>query len=137
MWAPIRASIRPGISSTWIDVEPRDDHVTGELAAEQEERHVGADDRDRLEEAVGDPQAGAGEQVVRQRVAGEALEHAQEQQTLPIIQLSSRGLRNAPVKKTRIRCTNIAATKSIAAQWCIWRISRPPRTSKEMSSVEA
>ncbi len=54
-----------------------------------------------------------------------------------MIQLSSRGLRKAPVKKTRIMCTNMAAMKSIADQWCICRISRPPRTSKEMSSVEA
>ena len=52
-------------------------------------------------------------------------------------QLSSRGLRNAPVKKTRSRWTIIEAMKSIAAQWCICRISRPPRTSKEMSRVEA
>ena len=41
------------------------------------------------------------------------------------------------MKNTRSRCTIIEATKSIAAQWCIWRISRPPRTSKEMFSVEA
>jgi hypothetical protein len=52
-------------------------------------------------------------------------------------QLSSRGLRKAPVKKTRIMWTIIAAMKIIAAQWCICRMSRPPRTSKEMSSVEA
>ena len=52
-------------------------------------------------------------------------------------QFSSRGLRNAPVKNTRIMCTNIAAMKSIADQWCICRMSRPPRTSKEISSVEA
>ena len=52
-------------------------------------------------------------------------------------QLSSRGLRNAPVKKMRNRWTEIAATKSSAAQWWIWRISSPPRMSKEMSSVDA
>ena len=56
---------------------------------------------------------------------------------LPITQFSSRGLRKAPVKATRIRWTIIAATNSIAAQWCICRTSRPPRTSKEMCSVEA
>ena len=55
----------------------------------------------------------------------------------PTTQLISRGLRKAPVKKTRIMWTNIAAMKSIAAQWCICRISRPPRTSKEMFSVDA
>ena len=52
-------------------------------------------------------------------------------------QFISRGLRNAPVKKTRSRWTDTAATKNSAAQWWIWRMSRPPRTSKEMSSVEA
>ncbi len=55
----------------------------------------------------------------------------------PITQLSSRGLRNAPVKKMRSRCTIIAAMNSTAAQWWICRISRPPRTSKEMFSVDA
>ena len=55
----------------------------------------------------------------------------------PITQLSSRGLRYAPVKNTRSRWTIIAATKIMAAQWCICRMSRPPRTSKEIFSVEA
>ena len=62
------------------DVEPRDDQLARELATEHEERHVGADDRRCLHEAVGDPHAGAREQVVGQRVAGEALEDAQDQQ---------------------------------------------------------
>ncbi len=52
-------------------------------------------------------------------------------------QFSSRGLRNAPVKNTRNMCTVIAATKISADQWWICRISRPPRTSKEMSSVDS
>ena len=52
-------------------------------------------------------------------------------------QLMVRGLRNAPVKNTRNMCTQIEATNSSAAQWWICRISRPPRTSKEMCSVEA
>ncbi len=55
----------------------------------------------------------------------------------PITQLSSRGLRYAPVKATRSMWIIMAETKSIAAQWCIWRSSRPPRTSNEMFSVEA
>jgi hypothetical protein len=55
---------------------------------------------------------------------------------LPITQLISRGLRNAPVKNTRSMCTVIATMNSSAAQWWICRISRPPRTSNEMSSVE-
>ena len=42
----------------------------------------------------------------------------------PITQLSSRGLRNAPVKKMRSMCRPIAATNSSAAQWWIWRIEQ-------------
>ena len=57
--------------------------------------------------------------------------------TTPISQLSSRGLRKAPVKNTRIRWTMIDATKISAAQWWICRMSRPPRMSKLMSSDEA
>jgi hypothetical protein len=55
----------------------------------------------------------------------------------PMIQLSSRGLRNAPVKKMRSMCTMIAATKISAAQWCIWRMISPPRTSNDRSSDDA
>ena len=55
----------------------------------------------------------------------------------PMIQFTSRGLRNAPVKKMRIMCSIIEKTNSSAAQWWICRISRPPRTSKEMFSVDA
>jgi hypothetical protein len=56
---------------------------------------------------------------------------------VPISQLTSRGLRNAPVKKMRSTWIPIAATNRSAAQWWIWRISRPARTSKLMFSVEA
>ena len=55
----------------------------------------------------------------------------------PNSQLISRGLRYAPVKNTRNMCTNMPARKITAAQWWICRTSRPPRTSKLMSSVEA
>ena len=55
----------------------------------------------------------------------------------PMTQLISRGLRNAPVKNTRIMCVTIAAMKISAAQWWIWRISRPPVTSNDRCSVEA
>ena len=54
----------------------------------------------------------------------------------PMTQLSSRGLRNAPVKKTRITCTTIAAMKTSAAQWCVWRMSSPAGTSNERRIVE-
>ena len=62
------------------DVEPRDDHLARELAAEEEERHVAADDRRGLHEAVRRAEAGAGEQVVGQRVAGESLQRPEEEQ---------------------------------------------------------
>ncbi|MDH6610727.1 hypothetical protein M2164_006362 [Streptomyces sp. SAI-208] len=55
----------------------------------------------------------------------------------PNTQLSSRGLRKAPVKNTRIMCTSMPVTKTSAAQWWICRISSPPRTSKLMSSVDS
>ena len=40
------------------------------------------------------------------------------------------------MKKTRHMCTVMATMNISAAQWWIWRISRPPRTSKEMPRVE-
>jgi hypothetical protein len=48
----------------------------------------------------------------------------------PMIQLISRGRRKAPVKNTRQACTASDARNSRAAQWWIWRITRPARTSK-------
>ena len=62
------------------DVEARDDRLARELAAEEQERHVRPGDRGGLQEPVRGADAGAGEQVVGERVAGEALERAQEQQ---------------------------------------------------------
>ena len=56
--------------------------------------------------------------------------------TVPITQLISRGLRNAPVKNRRSAWIMMDATNSSAAQWWICRISSPPRTSKLMFSVE-
>ncbi|ONK14971.1 hypothetical protein STBA_57830 [Streptomyces sp. MP131-18] len=55
----------------------------------------------------------------------------------PNSQFSSRGLRKAPVKNTRIMWNMMPTMKISAAQWWICRTSRPPRTSKLMSSVEA
>ncbi len=46
----------------------------------------------------------------------------------PMIQLMRRGRRYAPVKNIRSRWIMRAATKTSAAQWCTWRISRPART---------
>ncbi len=56
---------------------------------------------------------------------------------MPISQLTSRGLRYAPVKKTRSMWTMIAAMNRSAAQWWICLISSPPRISKLIRSVEA
>ena len=75
--AVISASRMPGTSRMWIVNSRGMKSVPGELPAEHERAQIGADDRDRLDDAVGDPQAGAGEQVVRQRVAGEAFEKAE------------------------------------------------------------
>ncbi len=55
---------------------------------------------------------------------------------MPMIQFSSRGLRKAPVKKMRAMWTTMEPVKMSAAQWCIWRMSSPPRTSKEMPTVD-
>ena len=55
----------------------------------------------------------------------------------PMIQLSSRGLRKAPVKKIRHMCTAMEPTKTSAAQWCIWRMTRPLRTAKDRLTVDA
>jgi hypothetical protein len=57
--------------------------------------------------------------------------------TTPTIQLNSRGLRNAPVKKTRAMCTAIEAKKMSAAQWWAWRIRSPDLTSKDRPTLEA
>jgi hypothetical protein len=54
----------------------------------------------------------------------------------PMIQLSSRGRRKAPVKNTRARCTEIDARNNSAAQWWICRITSPARTSKLSSSAD-
>ncbi len=61
-------------------VEAADDLVARELPAEQQEGGPGADERDALDHAVDDPQAVAGEQVIGQRVAGEALAHGEDEE---------------------------------------------------------
>jgi hypothetical protein len=61
------------------EVEPGDDDGPRVLPAEQEEAQVGAGDRHGLHDALRDPQARAGQQVVRQRVAGEPLDAGQRE----------------------------------------------------------
>ena len=55
---------------------------------------------------------------------------------VPISQLTPRGLRNAPVKKIRSTWIPIAATNRPRRPVVDLRISRPPRTSKLMFSVD-
>ena len=55
-------------------VQPWDEVVARELAPEDEHGEIGADERDRLDDALGDAQTGAGQQVVGEGVAREALE---------------------------------------------------------------
>ena len=52
-------------------------------------------------------------------------------------QLISRGRRNAPVKKTRQRWATIVARNTSAAQWWIWRMTSPARTSKLRRMVDS
>ncbi len=61
-------------------VEPGDEVGPGELPAEQEHRDVRADDRHGQDRALREADTGAGEQVVRERVAGETGEHAEDEQ---------------------------------------------------------
>ncbi len=62
------------------DVEPRDDHLTRERPAEDSEGHVTADDWRGLHEPGHGADARAREQVIRQRVACEALDDGQQGQ---------------------------------------------------------
>jgi hypothetical protein len=62
---------------------------------------------------------------------------ASSNSTTPMTQFSSRGLRNARVKKTRHRCTTIAATSTSVAQWWVWRMSKPARTLNDSRMVES
>ena len=61
---------------------------------------------------------------------------ASNDSSVPMTQFSSRGLRKAPVKNTRHMCTRMEQMNSSAAQWWICLITRPPRMSKEMSTVD-
>src|SRR5690606_40915923 len=62
------------------DVEPGQDLRARELPTKYRRRRPRADHRDREHDRRGDPQAGAGEGVVGERVAGEALEEAEPEQ---------------------------------------------------------
>ena len=54
-----------------------------------------------------------------------------------MIQLISRGLRKAPVKKIRHMWNVTAARKIRAAQWWAWRMTSPARTLNEMLMTDS
>ena len=55
----------------------------------------------------------------------------------PMIQLISRGRRNAPVKNTRSRWATIVPRKISAAQWWAWRMTMPARTSNDSRMADS
>ena len=61
-------------------VETGHDRGAGELAVEDEELNPRAHQRDGTHQTVGEAETGAREQVVRQRVSGEALNHGQHEE---------------------------------------------------------
>ncbi len=61
-------------------VQPVDEVRARERAAPQEEAQIRAGERDRHHDGVRGAQTGAGQRVVGQRVAGEALQHRQHEQ---------------------------------------------------------
>ena len=117
-------------------VQAADDVGAGELAAEQEERDPGADDRDALDHAVDDAEAVAGEQVIGERVAGEApaIARMNSDEADDPVDLARLAERTGEEDAQHVQA--IEATNSSAAQWWTWRMNRPPRMSKEMSSDE-
>ncbi len=60
-------------------VEARNQFRARELTAEKEHGEIGADDRYRQDGTLEEPEPGARQQVVRQRVSDESLEHAEDQ----------------------------------------------------------
>jgi hypothetical protein len=71
---------QPGYQQHVGDVEAAVDQMARERPAEHQERGPGADHRDRQDDRVRDPQTRAGQQVIRERVTGEALDDAQRDQ---------------------------------------------------------
>src|ERR1035441_10116876 len=61
------------------DEEPRDYRVTREVAAEEEEGRVAADERDRLDDRERDPDARSRDEIVRERIAEEAVEDREDE----------------------------------------------------------
>ena len=70
----------PGQQQNMDRVQPGDDLVPRELSPEEEEGEIRAHDRHGQDRALREAEAGAGEQVVGERVAGQAGDDAEEQQ---------------------------------------------------------
>ena len=79
-WALRRPTMRRGDDQDVEDVEAGDELGVGELPAEDQERHPRPGHGHREGDRVGDPHAGARQQVVEQRVAEEAVEDGEHQQ---------------------------------------------------------
>ena len=63
------------------DEEAADDLRGRELSSEDEEGQIGTDERDRDHHRIDHPQPGPAEQVVRQRIAGDAHRQGQQEQS--------------------------------------------------------
>ncbi len=68
------------MSRMWNHVQAGDNCGARELAVKDEELNPSAYQRNGTHQAVGKPETGAGQQVIGQRVAGEALDHGQHEQ---------------------------------------------------------
>ena len=80
MWIVIAPITSAGRNSTWSTNRRGMIAVGRELAAERERREPRPDERHGQQRRVGDPGAGAGQQVVRQRVAREAFGDGEDEQ---------------------------------------------------------
>ena len=79
--------MRAGNRNSWIDEQARDDGRPGETPAPEVVDQPRSHEGDALEDGVDHPDAGAGEQVVGQRVAGETFQdddHPQRQTDDPV-----------------------------------------------------
>ena len=101
-------------------------------AAEEQRLDPDADERNRHGDRGGDPQACSRQEIVGQRVSREAGAQREQKQREPDDPVDL-----ARLAKMRAICVTIAAQKSSADQWWIWRIMSPACVSKEMRIVEA
>ena len=113
------------------------DSVARIVATEQEEGEVAPDQRDGLDDRVGDPDAGPRDQVVGERVAEEPVDDAEDEQGHPDdpVELAGLAERTGEEDPGHVHARS-TPRKMSAAQWCAWRIKSPDCTSKERPTVE-